>query len=64
MRQWVTVETGRLCGQCGARVAAGSRMQRITLPGVQRAKFRCVECAADPLPLAPLAPPADDWERF
>lgn len=44
MRQWTRAAIDRYCGGCGALMAPGQPLLIITLPGVQRKRYRCVAC--------------------
>jgi hypothetical protein len=63
MRTWTRAPLGthERCGQCGAAIAPGAPLLRITLPAVGRALRRCEACvgpAPPDLPALPVVAPA------
>jgi hypothetical protein len=50
MKQWRVAGPTRICGNCGAAIAAGTPMLAYHLVQVRRELVRCVTCAGEPVP--------------
>lgn len=50
MKWWSSSVVAEQCGLCGATIAIGAPLLRLSVAQVRRTRVRCASCAGEPVP--------------